>query len=116
MSTDLVPLSADLTLSETMTLGETLARSGFFADSTQAAQAVVKVLAGRELGIAPIASMTGVYVIKGKVSLSANLMAAVIKRSGRYDYRVRKLDNDGCEIEFLQRNATGWESDRKSVV
>ena len=31
-------------------LGELLAKSGYFKDSQQAGQAVVKVLAGRELG------------------------------------------------------------------
>ena len=33
---------------------------------------------------------------------SANLIAAAIKRSGRYTYRVRKLDIEGCEIEFFE--------------
>ncbi len=90
------------TLEETMTLGNVLAQSGFFADSRQAAQAVVKVLAGRELGFGPIASMTGINIIKGKVALSANLMAAAIKRSGRYDYKVRELTDQSCRIAFFE--------------
>jgi hypothetical protein len=35
---------------DVMGLGEVLARSGFFSDTRDAAQAVVKVLAGQELG------------------------------------------------------------------
>jgi hypothetical protein len=81
-------------------VGELLARSGYFLDAKDAAQAFVKVLAGRELGIGDIAAMTGIYIVKGKVSLSANLMAALVKRSGRYDYRVKRLDDKGCEIAF----------------
>lgn len=91
-------------------LGSILAQSGMFQDARQEAQAVVKVLAGRELGFGAIASMTGVNVIKGRVSLSANLMAAAVKRSGKYTYRVRRMDNDVCEIEFLERVDGKWES------
>lgn len=89
-------------LSDLQSLGEIFVRSGFFSDSRDAAQAIVKVMAGQELGFPPIASMTGVYIVKGKVSLSANLIAAAIKRSGRYNYRVRKLDDDGCSIDFFE--------------
>jgi len=90
----------DMSLS---TLGETLVRSGFFADTRQAAQAIVKILAGRELGLGPIASMTGIHVISGRISLSANLIAAVIKRSGRYDFRVTEMTDQVCTIEFYER-------------
>ncbi len=46
-----------------MQLGEVLIESGYFQDAKQAAQAVVKVLAGAEIGLGPIASMTGIYII-----------------------------------------------------
>ena len=87
---------------ETMQLGEVLSKSGFFQDSQSAAQAIVKILAGRELGFGPVASMTGINVIKGKVSLSANLIAAAVKRSGRYNYRVIRLDDQSCSIKFFE--------------
>lgn len=87
---------------DVMKLGEVLARSGFFADARDAAQAVVKVLAGQELGFGPIASMTGVNIIKGRVTLSANLLAAAIKRSGKYSYRVIEHTDKVCEIEFSE--------------
>lgn len=87
---------------DVMTLGDVLVKSKFFSDSTQAAQAVVKVLAGNELGFGPIASMTGINIIKGRVTLSANLLASAIKRSGKYNYRIVKLDDTGCWLEFLE--------------
>jgi|GEM_PF-1216018 len=98
----LVPVRNEMTLQETMTLGDTLAKSGFFSDAKQAAQAVVKILAGRELGLGPIASMTGISIIKGQVSLGANLMATTVKRDPRYDYRVAKHDAEICSIVFYQ--------------
>lgn len=102
MSTSLIKPETPKTIAEMQSLGEVFVRSKFFADSTDAAQAIVKVMAGAELGFPPIASMTGVYIVKGKVSLSANLIAAAIKRSGRYTYRVLKLDDSGCEIAFYE--------------
>jgi len=85
-----------------MTLGETLAKSGYFSDARQAAQAVVKILAGQELGIGPIASMTGISIIKGKVTLGANLMAGIIKSKKKYDYKIREHTIQVCSIEYFQ--------------
>jgi hypothetical protein len=84
------------------TLAKVLGDSGYFADARGAAQVVVRVLAGRELGFGPIASMTGIHVIQNKVTLSAGLMAACVRRSGRYDYCIQRLDAEGCVIEFLR--------------
>lgn len=87
---------------DVMTLGNVLARSGYFNDARDEAQAIVKVLAGQELGIGPIAAMMGIHIIKGRVGLSANLMASKIKGSGKYDYRVKTLNDSECTIEFYQ--------------
>ena len=104
------PSGHNLTLAETVTLAETFVRSGFFKDSRDAAQAVVKIMAGRELGFAPMASMTGIHVVDGKVTLSANLMAAAIKRSGKYNYRVVEHTADVCRIAFLENGEQVGES------
>ena len=102
-----MPLSLN-SLQDLLTLGKVLAESGFFADARGTSQAVVKVLAGRELGFQTIASMTGIHVIEGKPSVGAHLMAAMIKRSGRYDYRVLRCDREACELEFYEnRQAVG---------
>jgi hypothetical protein len=79
-----------------------MSASGFFADAKSAAQAVVKILAGQELGFGPFASMTGVNIIQNKPVLAANLMAAAVKRQGKYNYRVIHLDDTGCELEFYE--------------
>jgi len=79
-----------------------MAASGFFNDTRQASQAIVKILAGQELGFGPFASMTGVAIIQGKPAIGANLMAAAVKRTGKYNYRVVEMTNDVCEIEFYE--------------
>jgi hypothetical protein len=99
-----------LTLQETHTLGKTLAASGFFPDAKQEAQAVVKVLAGRELGLGPIYSMTKVYIVKGKVMIAAEIMGAMIKKSGRYDYQVKTLTNNECLLVFTDNGKSVYES------
>jgi len=91
-------------------LGDTLATSGFFSDARGEAQALVKVIAGAELGIGPLASMTGIHVIEGKISIGATLLAAKVRESGRYRYRVLEHTDEKCSIEFLERVGDAWES------
>lgn len=92
------------TLDDIKSLGKIFVESGFFADTKDASQAVVKILVGRELGLGPMASMIGVYIVKGRPALAANVMAAKVKASGKYDYRVLKQDNQSCEIEYFEIN------------
>lgn len=89
-------------------MGAVFAASGFFNDSRSEAQAIVKILAGAELGISPIAAMTGVFIVEGKVTLGANLVAGIIRRSGNYDYRAVKMTNEACEIEFSRKFEGKW--------
>lgn len=104
--------AADLTQIEK--LADLCSQSNFFKDATSKARAGVKILAGQEIGVGPIAALQGIIIINDKVSYTANLMATLVKRSPRYDYRIRKLDNNGCDLEFFQttdaRGSGGWES------
>jgi hypothetical protein len=100
MSDKALAIREDMSLSE---IGNVFVKSGFFADTRDASQAIVKILAGREFGFGPFSSMTGVYIIQGRPSLAANLMAAAVKRSGRYDYRVREMTDQVCDVEYFER-------------
>jgi hypothetical protein len=103
MTNDLVPRSsAPPGFGQTLDLGKVFAESGLFADTRSAAQAVVKIMAGRDLGLGPFAAMTAIHIIAGKVTVSSNAMARCIRRSDRYGYRVTRLDDQACEIEFLR--------------
>jgi hypothetical protein len=87
-------------LIEPMELGNVFMKSGLFKDVKSQAQAVVKILAGRELGLAPLESMTNIYMVNGKVALQAKIIGSLIKKSEKYDYTVTKLDNEECSITF----------------
>ena len=89
---------------DVVSISTAMAKSGFFSDAKQAAQAIVKVMAGNELGLGPFASMTGINVIKGKPALSANLIATLIKNDPRYDYKVITLTDEECELAFYEND------------
>lgn len=89
-------------LAEPMQLGEVFMQSGMFKDIGSQAQAVVKILAGKELGLAPLEAMTNLYIVNGKVALQAKVIGALIKKNGKYDYKVEKLDETECVVSFFQ--------------
>ena len=83
-------------------VAKALAVSGYFQDATEVAKAYVKVQAGQELGLPPVASMSGIHIVKGKPTLGANLIATLIKNDPRYNYRVLELTDDVCRIQFYE--------------
>ncbi len=98
MSNEIVKSS----LTEIMSIGKAFAESGMFPDIKTAAQAVVKIQAGAEMGIPPFAAMSGIHIIQGKPTIGAGLMAATVKGSGKYDYRVKDSTEKICSIDFFQ--------------
>ena len=83
-------------------LAQHFVNSGFFQDTADMSKAVVKIVAGEELGLGPMAAMKGIYIIEGKPSLSSNVMAALVKRSASYDYRIVEHTEEVCRLAFLQ--------------
>jgi hypothetical protein len=104
MSNEIVKAQANIitTLDDAERAARAMAQSGYFADAKQAAQAIVKVLAGHEMGFGPFASMTGIHIIQGRPAIGANLMAAAVKANPRYDYRVKEMSNERCLIAFFE--------------
>ena len=94
-----------------LSMGDIFARSGYFSDAKEQAQAVVKMLAGQEMGVGPFASMSGIHIIQGKPEVGAHLLAAVLKRSGKYIYRVQQpIAPDAVSLEFFERDGDRWVS------
>lgn len=103
-STEIVKANVNLVQSvdDLSRIGKMMAASGYFIDAKEAAQASVKIMAGMEMGFGAFASMTGIYIIQGRPSVGANLMATAIKANPKYDYRVRELTDAVCRIEFFE--------------
>ncbi len=96
-----------LTLNQLNFIGKTMAASKMFSDVSDASRALVKILAGQEIGVTPFQAMTNIHIIQGKATMAANLMAAKVKGHPKYDYRVVKQTPDECEIDFFEINAMG---------
>jgi len=91
-------------LKEPMALGEVFAESGMFTDVKTAAQAVVKIIAGKELGLSPIESMNSLYMVNGKIAVTSKIIASKIKNSEKYDYVIDVLTNEECTLIFYRIN------------
>lgn len=89
-------------VTEIMSIAKAFAESGMFPDTKQAAQAIVKIQAGQELGIPPFAAMTGIHIIQGRPTVGAGLIASKIKGSGKYDYKIKEMTDTNCSIDFYE--------------
>lgn len=95
-------------IDEFQKVAKLFAESGMFSDARQTSQAFVKIMAGAELGIPPFSAMNAFHVIQGKVTMAANTIAARLKDSDRYDYRVIEKDATKCAIEFFEKGVSVW--------
>lgn len=112
MSTALVRAQTQPTITaiqsfdDVLRLADVFDKSGFFSGEggkQTPAQLVVKIMAGQEIGVAPFAAANGMHIIKGKCAPGANLIAAKIKGSGRYDYAVERMTDTDVVVAFYDR-------------
>lgn len=110
-------MSNELVIQEwqhTKELGKHVADSGLFKDANEVAAAIVKIQWGKDIGIPPTAALAGIHIIQGKPELSSNLIAGLIKSSGKYDYDVIEKSEKQCQLEFHRmigtRTAMGTET------
>jgi hypothetical protein len=87
-----------------------LHKSGFFSDVKSEAQAIVKVMAGAELGLPPFASMSGIHIVQGKPVLGANVIATLVKNDPRYDYRIKVSTDKECILTWYEHGKPVGES------
>ena len=97
-------------MNELQTAATALHASGFFSDVKTQAQAMVKVMAGAEIGLPPFASMSGIHIVNGKPTLGASLIATLVKNDPRYDYRVKQADNKVCILAWYEGGKAVGES------
>lgn len=83
-------------------IAKTFAESGLFTDVKGQAQCFVKIMAGAEMGIPPFTAMNSFHIISGKTTMTANAIAARVKASKRYDYRITEKTNARCAIDFYE--------------
>lgn len=89
-------------VNDIMSMAKVFAESGMFSDTKQAAQAFVKIQAGQEVGLAPFAAMSGINIIMGKPTFGAGVIASCVKNSGKYDFKVKELNDKICSIDYFE--------------
>ena len=85
--------------------------SGFFKDTRTTAQALVKIMAGRELGFTAFQSMKYIHIFEtgGNVQMQIGypLVAARINASPNYRYEVEEHTDKACRIAFYRLSQGG---------
>lgn len=91
-------------IKEMAEIGKVAVASGYFQnqDVETVPSAVMKIMAGAEMGFSAFTSLQGVNIIKGRAVLSANLMASAVKSCGKYNYKILEHNDKKCIIEFFE--------------
>jgi hypothetical protein len=80
-----------------------VANSSFFSDIDSASRALVKIQAGKELGIGPATSLRAIQIIGESPCISANTMMALVDRAyPRYDYDIVERSTEKAEIRWYR--------------
>lgn len=98
---DVGPKAFKYSLPELRKIGEIMYSSGMFKDLRSVQQAMVKLLAGAELGYGPFQSLRAFHVIEGKPVETAGEIAARIKRSKTHDYSHFFIDAGGARWDTI---------------
>jgi hypothetical protein len=85
--------------------------SGFFQSIKNPQQALVTIMAGREMGMGPFEAMSNVYVIQGRPAYYAHKYGDMIKRTGKYNFKVEKLTETECVIDFTENGKSMGKSE-----
>lgn len=97
-----------------VTYAKWVVESGLFGRGITQAQAGLKMLVGRELGIQPLAAVRNIYIFEAQgrpvVILDATLMGAMVRTSGRYDYEVEQHDDEATVLAMYRVNRSTREA------
>lgn len=102
----IIPL-APTTFSEAMEMSTVLASSKLLAEELRGKRAdvLVTLLLGAEVGLSPMMSLRSIYVVKGKPTMSADLMVAICLASPLCEY-FRRLEDPPEDAEvYVTRRA-----------
>lgn len=109
---------ANASFEDMQRIGRALAECGYYKDVRDVAQACAKLLAGQELGLTLMETLTGLRFVEGKIEMAPHLMAARINRLAEqgYSYKVEwigdldELDDEGdpivtgCKIRYFRHD------------
>lgn len=104
-----VAIRSQYSFDELARLADACYASGLFEDVKDAAQALVKILKGQELGIPPTAAMAAFDIVRKRLMIKPWAMAALVNSCGYGSYRVAEQTTDHCTLVFSRKFAgRGW--------
>lgn len=104
-----------LTVNDLRWYADVFVKSGMFENEIDVAKAAVKIMYGAEMGYSPAMAMQNVNVIKNSISMSGNAIAARIKQTPKYDYKMVEYTAEKCVIEWYERNEKTDEYEKVGV-
>src|SRR5690606_6570483 len=110
MSTEIVKAAgSQVSLRDRMDYARALAASGLLPDAYrgQPANVLLAIEYGQALGIPTMTAIQGIHVIKGKPTLSADLMAAKVRAAG-HRLRVRVEDGPAAVAELTRSDDSDY--------
>jgi hypothetical protein len=72
-------------------------------------KAATIMMQGAELGLQPMAAVRNIHVIKGKPTLSAQLMAALVIKAGHPRIKILSHTETECKVSARRRDETDWQ-------
>lgn len=105
MANEIVP--ATNTSTTTALTKKELAASRLWQHINTPEKAAVVLATARSYGLDPVTVANGLYFVSGKPSLSAQLVATLLKRSSKYDYRVVEKSEKQCTLDFFEIDRDG---------
>lgn len=71
------------------------------------ARAMAKIIAGHAYGFDPVLAMRSFDIINGKLQPTSECVSILIKRSGRYNYKVVEWNETKCDLLFVGKATDG---------
>lgn len=92
---------------QVFTLATNVCQTEFVPDALRGRRDAVAaaMLAGHELGLPPMQSLSQIHIIKGKPTLSAEMMRALVQSSG-HEIAVVELTNTRCRVQGRRKGST----------
>jgi len=75
-----------------------------FKSTTDLAKACMIAQYGMEMGVSPATALQNMHMIEGRVCIGAGLMAGLVKRTGKYSYKMTEHTREGCTLVFIEKD------------
>lgn len=94
--------SYDAATTKLMVLAEQAYASGLFKTLKNPAEAFLRMAIAAEMGLGPTTGLRAIYLVNGVPAFSANFLAARVKQSKRYNYKVVERTALKCRLEWTE--------------